>query len=707
MKDERRFASTMLVVKRSIHPSSFILHPFLFVALLAALACPRPREPHAPAHPPVLLISIDTLRSDHLPAYGYRGVETPNLDRLRGDAILFRNAYSHCPMTLPSHLSMLTGLLPPEHGVRDNAGFRFDATKHETLPALLRANGYATGAAVSSYVLRRETGIGAAFDFYDDALDVHPGARFVDYQRSGFATEPIAERWIGEHAASPFFFFLHLYEPHVPYAPPEPFSSKYANQYDGEIAAADAIVGKLLDRLRALGLYDQALIIVTSDHGEGLGDHGEQQHSILLYREAIQVPLFVKLPQNRMAGKSVDAPAQLIDLFPTVTSLLGLTPREPHAGTSLAALAESHAAPRHIYAESQYARLHFGWSSLRSLTDARLQLIESAKKNELYDLASDPAERRDLANDRRRDVASMREALARFPSTDALPSNVDPQEAAKLAALGYVGSVRDHADATADPREHIAIVEELQNAMARPPLEAAAALRALANAHPEMVEVWLQLGQLLASQGRFAEAADAYRAAMQHSTVLSIEALLGLAEAQLQQNDFANAAKTAELALDADPRDAHLVLAHVALAKNDLAAAEQHANAASGSEPQATDLVLLAEIATRRGAFAQALELLARAEQRASASGLGKVYRLEAVRADVFARTGKPAEAIAAYERELATFPRDLRAYTNLAVLYFVTGDAPAMEKTLARMTSSNPTPAARQLAAKTRAALR
>jgi choline-sulfatase len=679
------------------------------VLLLIALSCTRGREPRAPVYPraPVVLISIDTLRSDHLPAYGYRGVETPNLDRLRGDAILFRNAYSHCPMTLPSHLSMLTGLLPPEHGVRDNAGFRFDAAKHETLPALLRANGYATGAAVSSYVLRRDTGLGAAFDFYDDALDVHPGARFVDYQRSGFATEPVAERWIGEHAASPFFFFLHLYEPHVPYAPPEPFSARYANRYDGEIAAADAIVGKLLDRLRALGLYDQSLVIVTSDHGEGLGDHGEQQHSILLYREAIQVPLFVKLPRNAMAGKSVDAPAQLIDLFPTVTSLLGLTAREPHAGTSLVALAESHDAPRQIYAESQYGRLHFGWSSLRSLTDARLQLIESAKKNELYDLTSDPAERHDLAAGRRREVASMREALARFPSAGALPANVDPQEAAKLAALGYVGAVRNRGEGSADPREQIAVVEELQNAMTRPPLEAAAALRALANAHPEMVEVWLQLGQLLASQGRAAEAADAYRSAMQHSTVLSADALLGLAEASLQQNDVESASKAAELALAAAPRDAHLVLAQVALAKNDPASAEQHAIAAAGNDPQPADLVLLADIAARRGAFSQALELLARAEQRAKASGIEQVYRFDAVRADVLARTGKPEEAIAAYERELAAFPRDLRAYTNLAVLYFVTGNAAAMEKTLARMTAANPTPAARQLAAKTRAALR
>jgi choline-sulfatase len=684
--------------------------PLRITAVIAcALSCTRAPERPAHVYPnaPVVLISIDTLRSDHLPAYGYRGVETPHLDRLRKDAILYRTAYSHCPMTLPSHLSMLTGLLPPEHGVRDNVGFRFDATRHETLQALLRANGYATGAAVSSYVLRRETGIADSFDFYDDALDVHPGSKFIDYQRSGFATEPVAERWIGEHATKPFFFFLHLYEPHVPYAPPEPFSSRYANRYDGEIAAADAIVGKLLDHLRALGLYDKALIIVTSDHGEGLGDHGEKQHSILLYREAIQVPLFVKLPGNALAGRSVEAPAQLIDLFPTVAALTGVTPRDAHAGKSLVALADSTEHPRRVYSESQYARLHFGWSSLRSVADGRLHLIESAKRNEMYDLAKDAAEQQDLAPQRRRDVASLRDVLGGVPAIDALPSNVDPQEAAKLAALGYVGSVRNHPEATVDPRERIGIVEELQSAMARPPLEAAAAMRAVAEAHPEMVEVWLQLGDLLVSQGRFAEAVQAYRSAMQHSTALSVEALLGLSEAFLQQNDAGDATKAAELALAAAPREAHLALARIALAKNDLESAEQHATAAAGNEPQPTDLVLLADIAARRGAFAQALDLLARAEKRARASGIANVYRLESVRADVLARGGKPVEAIAAYERELAAFPGDLRAYTNLAVLYFVSGDAAASETTLTRMTSANPSPAARQLAAKTRAALR
>src|SRR5689334_5935082 len=206
------------------------------VVVLLFVACHREKAIRFD-NAPVILISIDTLRSDHLPAYGYKGVDTPNIDAFRRDAILFRNAYSHCPMTLPSHLSMLTGLLPTQHGVRDNQGFRFDGSKHPTVPSLLRARGYAAGAAVSSVVLGTETGLASSFDDYDAAIETYSGSAFVDYQRPGNITEERAEKWIAAHASKPFFYFFHIYEPHVPYDPPEPFRSRYANSpYDGEIA---------------------------------------------------------------------------------------------------------------------------------------------------------------------------------------------------------------------------------------------------------------------------------------------------------------------------------------------------------------------------------------------------------------------------------------------------------------------------------------
>jgi len=187
------------------------------------------REPPKPtfAGAPVIIISIDTLRADHLPLYGYTRVETPNIDSLRRDGILFQNAYSPCPMTLPSHISMLTGLLPTEHEVRNNLGYKFDSVKHPTLAQFLKERGYATGAAVSSYVLRAETGLGTAFDFYDDAIPVATSGAASQHQRSGSATLSASRRWITERQSQPFFFFFHIYEPHAPYTPPEPFQRRY------------------------------------------------------------------------------------------------------------------------------------------------------------------------------------------------------------------------------------------------------------------------------------------------------------------------------------------------------------------------------------------------------------------------------------------------------------------------------------------------
>ncbi|HEX9161476.1 MAG TPA: sulfatase, partial [Thermoanaerobaculia bacterium] len=219
--------------------------------LFAAAACGRSAKvaagPRAFPKAPVILISIDTLRADHLPAYGYDGVATPNLDRLRQQSVLFRNAFAHCPLTLPSHASVLTGLLPPDNGVRDNIGYRLDPRASVTLPEAMRRNGYSTGAAVSAYVLRSETGLGPLFDSYDDDIEFRPGSLLAELERPGVETAGIAERWIDQHDRTPFFYFLHIYEPHAPYNAPEPFRSASRTAYDGEIAYADSIVGGFLD----------------------------------------------------------------------------------------------------------------------------------------------------------------------------------------------------------------------------------------------------------------------------------------------------------------------------------------------------------------------------------------------------------------------------------------------------------------------------
>lgn len=272
---------------------------------------------------PIVLISIDTLRSDRLPVYGYDEIETPALDALARDGVLFTRAYSHTPLTLPSHVSILTGLLPPEHGVRDNIGYPFDAEAPPYLPALLKQHGYSTGAAVSAFVLRGSTGLNSAFDHYEDRIGVVSGKDLGSLQRPGEETLERALSWLGGVADQPFFLFFHIYEPHSPYEPPEPWASRYRSPYDGEVAAADAVIGRLVAALQQMGIYDRCLLILLSDHGEGLMDHGEQEHEVLLYRELLQVPLLVKLPGEQRRGTRVGRPVQLIDVVPTVLELLG------------------------------------------------------------------------------------------------------------------------------------------------------------------------------------------------------------------------------------------------------------------------------------------------------------------------------------------------------------------------------------------------
>jgi choline-sulfatase len=693
------------------HPR-LLLWPLALLAALCASACSREHEAAAPRaeNAPVILISIDTLRADHLPVYGYRGVETPAIDALAGDGITYANAWSHCPMTLPSHLSMLTGLLPAEHGVRNNVGYRFAASDHPTVPSLLAARGYATGAAVSSYVLRADTGLAAAFSFYDDGIDPRPGAAFTEYQRPGVRTAAVAERWIEQQGSKPFFLMLHLYEPHVPYDPPEPYRSRYANRYDGEIAAADAVVGAVIARLKQRGLYDRSLIILTSDHGEGLGDHGEQQHSILLYRELLRVPLIVKLPGHFSAKSVVQENVQSIDIAPTILSVVGATVPGAMHGTSL--IDSRRDRDREIYAETIYPRLQLGWSDLASLVTGRHHYIDGPRP-ELYDWSVDSGEHADrLAGDRRL-AADLRTriALYRRPIT---PPVLDPDASAKLAALGYVGSLRTAGSgALANPVDHIAelehVREALQLAAAGKTAEAVAAMRRIVAANPHMVDVWLQLAETERNAGDLEAAAASYRAAIAAAPFVSGDALVSYGELSLLLGKAAEARGAATVALPLAPAKSHELLANVALAEGTLDEAQREAEAAvaaSNGDPLAR--LLLGRVALKRGDLAGATAIADEAERVATASEAPALYGLHALRGEVLANTpGREKEARTQFEAEIAAFPSNMPAYVSLAVLQMMDGRRGEAERTLQRLSERNPNGTARALAKRTREAFR
>jgi len=648
------------------------------------VACRREPSPATFSDAPVILISVDTLRSDHLPAYGYRGVQTPNLDALQRDSMLYERAYSHCPMTLPSHVSILTGLLPTEHGVRNNIGYRFDGSKFATLQKTLRDHGYRTGAAVSSYVLRSETGISDSFDFYDDAIPVAAAGAISEHQRSGYQTLTVAKDWIGHNAGQPFFFFFHIYEPHAPYEP----------SYDGEIAKSDAIVGDLLRHLKTLGVYDRSLIVFLSDHGEGLDDHGEDQHGILLYREALQVPLMIKLPHADRHGERIGEPFALADVRSLILNSVGILSRD---------------SKKPLYSETYYPRIHLGWSELRSLIRGGNQYIDGPRP-ELYDLTGDPGERHDRIADDRRTAASMRGELQTFPAGIEPLQNIDPEEQKKLAALGYIGTPRNRTGALPNPRDMIGQMVPIKAAFhladERRLDEAVPALRALLDQNPQLQDAWSKLGEVLVASGRYDEAIEAYKSALARSDRFLPDLALGLGYAYLRSGQPQEAVRHAELVMTSNPREASELTARACIEQRDFRCAEASANRAiEAGDRQPTSILLLAEVQRAEGNLQQALATMDRAEARGREMGVKHLYGIDYLRGDVLARLDRPEEAIASYRREIASSPEHLQSYSNLAVIYFIEENPTAARNVLAEMTHNNPHRGARELAAKTLAA--
>lgn len=412
------------------------------------------KAPEATRRPSVVLVSIDTLRADRVSVRGL----TPSLDAFAKTAVRFTSAWSHVPLTLPAHASMLTGLLPTRHGVRDNVGFELRAG--ETLAETFKKNGYVTGGFVSSTVLRRETGMARGFDMYDDQMPA--SASGPGLERAATATVEQALQFVSTNRAAPFFLFVHFYEPHTPYAAPAAFDTRGGSAYDREVAAADAALGALLDGLRERGV-DRTAIVVTSDHGEGLGDHGELEHGLLLYAEALRVPLLIARPDGKGAGTEVAATVRHVDIAPTLLELAGLASEGMDGapfGPTLAAGA------RAAYSETWYPKLHFGWSELTSVTEGRWHYI-GGPSPELYDLEADPREAASLASDPARPAAAMARYLSeqKVRASTAAIGATSREAEERLRALGYLGTTRfSEKTAGANPRNKLAFYQPFMTA---------------------------------------------------------------------------------------------------------------------------------------------------------------------------------------------------------------------------------------------------
>lgn len=531
----------------------------------AAGACGRPSSappPRTAKH--LLLVTIDTLRADRIGAYGSTTVATPNLDRIARDGAIALHTAAQVPLTRPSHISLFTSLYPAEHGVRDNvsAPLRNDAP---VLAEVLQQRGFRTAAFVSSIVLSKQSGLSRGFASYSDRFEIaEDDARFLNtIQKRGDATVAEATAWLSGTGSERRFAWVHLYDPHDPYEPPEPYASKYAGRlYDGEVAWSDELVGRLDSALAAAGLRDDTLLIVTSDHGEGLEEHGEAVHGFFVYETTLHVPLLMRGP-GVVPGTRVEPVTRTIDVMPTALDLLGLRDAIPAhiSGRSLKpALDGTAIADEPAFAESLVPLIHYGWSDLRTVRDGRWKYI-LAPRPELYDLARDPGERQNLADREPQRARALRAGLEqRLRSEDAAlrgagrgTAAVPPDLLEKLGALGYVSASGSPApkSAGADPKDKIDEYQTLNTLMR----EGLIALREgrfgagvgrfdkLFAAGVDSFEAHYYAGRALAGLKRWNEAAKHFERALDRLPGYTA-AYLGLADAHL-------AAGKPQLALDA------------------------------------------------------------------------------------------------------------------------------------------------------------
>ena len=500
----------------------------------------------------LVIITIDTLRADHVGAYGYKDAHTPTLDRLAHDGVLFTHAYATAPITLTSHASLLTGRYPPGHGARHN-GMRIDL-KTPTLADTLSEAGFATAAFIAAYPLDRRFGLIKGFQTYGDRMPPARNGHAIN-ERPGRAVVDEALAWLsprlasltarsGQPAGTRFFLWVHLFEPHAPYGDPADKRGLGARQrYDEEVAEADRQAGRLIDALSSV--RTDTVIVAAADHGEAFGEHGEIGHSIFLYDTTLRVPLIISGP-GVPNGRTIDDRVALIDVAPTVMRMLGVTPFDVDGIDLSPGFSGTALASRELYAESFAPLLDFGWSPLHALRSDRWKYID-APKPELFDITRDPDEAHDLSGAEAKRVAEFREASARR-SGPAMPdaSGIDPEARARLQALGYAGgSASTRAATRADPKdrkeEAARLAQVTSGELTGKDLERA--LHAILASDPANPQANLRLGYALLESNKCKEAIPRFRSAIA-AQLPSADAHLGLAGCQASERQFDAASAT-------------------------------------------------------------------------------------------------------------------------------------------------------------------
>lgn len=555
------------------------------------------------APPDVYLITIDTLRADHIHCYGYEKIATPAIDSLAKAGIRFSQAFTPSPITNTSHTTILTGLLPSMHGVTD-FGTPL-AASHLTWAELLSQRGYHSAAFIGAVILDSKSlapGLDRGFDFYDNFPE-HPKTkeRWGRVERRGSEVVEHAETWLTAHPRGPHFVWIHLYDPHDPYEPPAPYSQTYKDRlYDGEIAYADSALGTFLTYLKEHGWYQNALIILVGDHGEGLGEHREDTHGIFLYDSTTHVPLIVKLPGKADGEKVVAAQVRTTDILPTVLDVLNLAPPARLDGESLKPyFTGTETASRIAFGETDYP-LRFGWSPLRSVRRDGFKFIE-APRPELYDLQADPSESSNTYAPWNEQVQQARALLAdlrsKMPPKAPSSATVGQGTLSELRALGYLGPADAGSSTTVpepsllpDPKDKIEEQNLLHRAMmasdSGQTAEARTALLTVLQLNPTSAVALRQLGELELQAGDYPKAADCLKTARE-SRPEDATIAYDLGEAQEKMGDYAGARDALEASLKLAPRQlpARVLLGKVYFQLKNLSAAEDQFEAALLLDP--------------------------------------------------------------------------------------------------------------------------
>ncbi len=590
-------------MKRFVSLGILLLGTGLFASSAFAQAAAA-RKPS----PDVFLITIDTLRADHVGCYGYKQIETPTIDALAADGVRFTEAFTHSPITNTSHTTILTGLLPSVHGVTD-FGVPLGA-QHATWAELLKQRGYHTAAFIGAVILDSNTlapGLDRGFDFYDNfPAKSETKERWGRLERRGMTVVEHAETWLDTHRTGPRFVWVHLYDPHDPYEPPPPYSEKYKGRlYDGEIAYADSALAHFIATLKRAGAYENAIIVLVGDHGEGLGEHGEETHGLFLYDSTLHVPLILKMPRAAQRGLVIDSQVRTTDILPTVLALTNIPAPGELNGTSLLPVINGEDKSEHaLFGETDYP-LRWGWAPLRALRADNMKLIE-APRPELYLLDSDPGELKNMYAADAGQVTAMRAKMTKWtsqvPPVNAAKNLPDPKDEVGMQNLLHRAMLAYDDNRHKDAREYLTKALELEpnSSTALRQLgeleladgeytQAAAHLKRAVEVRGDDATAAFELGQAFDKAGDLAGARDALETSLKLSPsqvsarlllgrvylrlkdpknaedqfeaaqlvdANSSEARLGLAEAQIEQSKFADALPDLEALVKDSPRNA-------------------------------------------------------------------------------------------------------------------------------------------------------